>query len=94
MVLSVHASAVSARANIDELALVHIHTTVEIDVIDIDIECVATENMVVHQRAQEIVCRGNGVQIAREMQVDVRHGHYLRVTATRCTAFNAEHRSE
>ena len=37
---------------------------------------------------------GDRVEITREMEVDVLHGHDLRVPTTRCPALHAEHRAE
>ena len=50
--------------------------------------------MIVHQRAQEIVRRRNRVQIARKMQIDVRHGHHLRVAAARRAALYPKYRPQ
>ena len=60
----------------------------------VDTELVALMEMVVDYRAKEIVCRGDRVEVAREMEIDVVHRHYLRVSAACRAAFDTENRSE
>ena len=50
--------------------------------------------MVVDQRRQQIVGRGDGVEIAGEMEVHVLHRHDLRIAAAGGTALDAEVRPE
>jgi hypothetical protein len=51
-------------------------------------------NVVVDQGGQQVVRERNGGEVPGEVQVDVLHRHYLRVTAAGSTALLAEHRSE
>ena len=94
MLFALHAAAFSADHYVDKLTLVHVHTTMEIDIVDVNFERVATENVIVHERAKQVVRRGNRVQIAREMQIDFGHGYYLRVSTARRAAFDAKHGAE
>src|SRR5689334_12555167 len=50
--------------------------------------------MVVEERGAQVVCRGDGVQVAREVDVDVFHGQDLAVAATGRAAFEPEHRTQ
>ena len=50
--------------------------------------------MVVDHRAQQVVCRADGVHIAGEVQVDVLHRDDLRVAAACRAALDAEYRTE
>ena len=51
-------------------------------------------NVVVDQRGQQVVCQRNGVEVAREVQVDILHRHHLGVAATGSAPFHAEDRSQ
>ena len=50
--------------------------------------------MVVEHGGEQVVGRADGVEVAREVQVDVLHGNDLRVTAAGGTALHAEHGAE
>ena len=50
--------------------------------------------MVVYQGAEQIVGRGDGVDVAGEVKVDVLHRDDLRVAAARRAAFDAEDRAQ
>ena len=50
--------------------------------------------MVIQQRTQKVVCRRNGVHIPGKMEVDILHGHGLRIAAARGAALDAEHRAQ
>ena len=50
--------------------------------------------MVVQHSAEQVVCRGDCVHVAREVQIDVLHRQNLRVAAAGCAALDAEHRTE
>ena len=50
--------------------------------------------MIVDQRREQIVRRGNGVEIAGEMEIDVLHRYHLRITAAGGAALHAERRTE
>jgi hypothetical protein len=57
-------------------------------------ERVAPVQVVVHHRRQQVVGRGDGVEVAGEVEVDVLHRHHLRVAAARRAALHAEARAE
>ena len=50
--------------------------------------------MVVQHSGQQVIGRADGVEIAGKMEVDVLHGHHLRIAAAGCTALYAEHGAE
>ena len=50
--------------------------------------------MVVQHGAEQVVCRGDRVHVAGEVQVDVLHRHDLRIAAAGRAALDAEHRAE
>src|SRR4051812_33898336 len=60
----------------------------------IDAQLVAAEEVVVEERGAKVVGRSDGVQVAREVEVDVLHRHDLAVPATGPATLHAEHRSE
>ncbi len=47
--------------------------------------------MIVEHCRQQIIRRADRVEVAREMQVDILHGHDLRVSAACRASLNAEH---
>ena len=55
---------------------------------------VALLDVVVHHRGKQVVRGGDGVQIAREVQVNLLHRQHLRPAATCRAALHAEHRAE
>ena len=50
--------------------------------------------MVVDYSAEQVVCGSNRVHIAGEVQVDILHGHNLRIPAAGRTALDAEYRAQ
>ena len=74
--------------------VVHIHTAFKDDAARIDAKRIALLKMIVDAGAQQIVRRGDGMHIAGEMEVDILHGHGLRVSAAGRSALNAENRAE
>ena len=50
--------------------------------------------IVVEQGANHVVGRGDGVEIAREVQVDALHWQHLCVSAACCSALHAEARTQ
>ena len=61
--------------------VVHIDGAPPGDTAGVDVELVAPIDMIVDQRREQIVGGTDGVEVAGEMQVDVLHGHDLRVAA-------------
>ncbi len=47
--------------------------------------------MIVNQGREQVVGRGYGVKVTGQVEVDVFHRENLGVTASGCTAFDAEH---
>ena len=71
-------------------AVVHVHDTAPDDAPGVKAQGVAVVDVVVHERGQQVVRQGDGVEVAGEVQVDVFHGHDLGVAAACCAAFHAE----
>ena len=71
-------------------AVVHIHDAAPGDAAAVDARLVAPVDVVVDQRAEQVVRRGNGVEVAGEVQVDVLHRHDLGVAAAGSSALHAE----
>ena len=63
-------------------------------VVRIDAERVAAEEVVVQERGAKVVRRGDRVQVAREVDVDVLHRQDLAVAATGRAALEAEDGAE
>ena len=82
-----------AAERADDLAqrpVVHVHHAPPGDAAGIEVLRVAPVEMVVDQRRQQIVRRGDGVEVAGEMEVDVLHRHDLRIAAAGGAALHAE----
>ena len=80
--------------DVAEGSVVHVEAAAEIHLGGVDIQRVAAEDVVIEHGAQQVVRRRDGVQVARKVQVDLFHGHHLRVTAARSTPLDAEHGAE
>ncbi len=55
-----------------------------------NIEAVALINVVVNGRGKQVVSRSYGVDVAREVKVDILHGQNLGVSAAGGSAFDAK----
>ena len=95
-VLAGHALGAPAEAVHDmaQLAVVHVHGALPGDALGIDAEGVALLDVVVEHRREQVVGGADGVEVAREVQVDVLHGDDLGVAAARRASLDAEHRAE
>ena len=60
----------------------------------IDVQRVAAEKMVVQERGGEVVGGGDGMEVAREVDVDLLHGQDLAQAAAGGAALEAEDRAE
>ena len=70
--------------------VVHVQDAPPGDAPGIDAECVAPVDVVVDHRGEEIVRRGDGVEVAGEVEVHLLHRHDLRIAAAGRAAFDAE----
>ncbi len=88
-----HAVQASAEPDhhVAERAVVHVDGTTPRDLTRVQTERVAVVHVVVQHGGQKRVRRGDRVQVAREMEVDVRHRDDLRVPATGRASLDAEH---
>ena len=74
-------------------AVVEVDDPLPGDRADVDVELVAVVDVVVDQRGEQVVRRGEGGEVAGEVQVDVGHRHDLGVAAAGRAALHAEHRT-
>ena len=75
-------------------AVIHVDDAPPDDTTQIDLKRVAPVDVVVDHRAQQIVRRGDRVEVARKVQVHFFHRNDLRIPAPRSTALHAEVRSK
>ena len=80
--------------NLAQRPVVHVHDPTPSHTTRVDAQLIAPINMVVDQGRQQIMGRGDGVEIAGKVQVDVFHRHDLRITATRRPALHAKARPQ
>ena len=74
-------------------AVVHVHDAAPGDPPAVEAEAVAPIDVVVDQRGQQVMGRGDGVEIAGEMEVDVLHRDDLGIAAAGGAALHAERRA-
>ncbi|GJE30649.1 hypothetical protein LDDCCGHA_0818 [Methylobacterium oxalidis] len=70
--------------------VVHVDHAAPEDAPHVDVELVRPVDVVVDQRGGQRVRRGDGVEVAGEVQVDLLHRHDLRLAAARSTPLHAE----
>ena len=95
-VLPRHAVGDAAHAvdDVPELTVVHVDAAAPDDASRVDAEGVALLDVVVEHRGEEVVRRADGVEVAREVEVDVLHGDDLCVSAAGRTSLDAEDGTE
>ena len=80
--------------DVAQLAVVHVNGAFPRNLLGVDAERVALLDVVVQHRGEEVIRGANGVEVAGEVQIDVLHGHDLRVAAAGGAALDAEHGAE
>ncbi len=83
----------NAAERADDLAqraVVHVHDAAPGDAAGVDAEFVAPVDVVVDHGGQQVVRRGDGVEVTGEVQVDVFHGNDLGIAAAGRTTLHAE----
>src|SRR5690606_35922270 len=75
-------------------AVVHVEHTAPGDAAGVDLLGVAPIDVVVDQRAQQVVGAGDRVEVAGEVEVEVLHWHDLGITAAGGAALHAERRAQ
>ena len=95
-VLARHAVGDAAEAvdDLAQLAVVHVHRTLPYDAARVDAQLVALLDVVVEHGREQVVGVLDGVEVAREVQVDVFHRDDLGIAAAGRTALDAEDRAE
>ena len=86
---AVHAAAQS-HDHLTEGAVVDVEHTLPQHLAHIDAEGVAVVEVIVEGRGQEIVGGGDGVEVAREVEVDLIHGHDLGEPSARAAPLHAK----
>ena len=92
-VLARHAVGDAAQAadNAAQLAVVHVDDALPGDAARVDAKVVTLLDVVVEHRGEKVVGRADGVEVAREVQVNVLHGHHLGVATAGGAALDAKH---
>jgi hypothetical protein len=88
------ADAAQRTDDLAQRAIVHIYHMTPHHAPPVEPQFVAPVEVVVDQRREQIVGRGDGVQVAGKMQVDIFHRHDLGVAAARRAALHAECRPQ
>ena len=83
-----------AHNNITQGTVIHIHNAGEDNAARVNFQRIALLHMVVNHRAQQVVCRTDGVDVTGEMQVDILHWDNLCIAAACSTALDAEYRTQ
>ncbi len=83
--------AAQAAHDVAQLAVVHVNHALPGDAAHVDAQLVAVVDMGVEQRGKQVVGRADGMEVAREVQVDLLHGDHLGVPAAGSAALDAEH---
>ena len=95
-VLARGAVGLAAQAVDDEakLAVVHVDHALPGDAARVDAQGVALLDMVVKHGCEQVVRRADGMEVTREVQVDVFHGDDLGVAAAGSAALHTENRAQ
>ena len=80
--------------DVAESAVVSVGNACEKDPARVDRKLVALLEMVIYHSREKIVSRGDSVEVAREMKVDVLHRNSLSVSAACRTALNTKYRTK
>ena len=92
-VLAGHTVGFAAEAvdDVAQLSVVHVDHALPSDLAHIDAELIAVVDMGVKHCRQKIVRSADGVEVAREVQINIFHGNDLGISAARSSALDAEH---
>ena len=83
-----------AGDDVAQATVVYVQDALPLDFLQTETSMAILIKMVVEQRGNHVVRRGNGVEIAREVEVDVLHWEDLCVSAARSATLHAETRAE
>ena len=76
--------------NIAQHSVIHIHTALPHNLSAVDLQFISLLNMVVQKGSKKVVGGRNRMKIAGKMQVQLFHGHHLRIAASCGAAFDTE----
>ena len=82
--------AAEADNDVTQGAIIEVEHALPRDAAHVDVECITLLDVVVDDSREQVVRRRDGVEVAREVQVDVLHRHDLRVAAAGSTALEAK----
>ncbi len=83
-----------ARDDVPQVPVVHVHAASPRDRERVETRGIAVMEVRIDQCREQVVRRGDGMEVAGEMQIEVLHRDDLRVAATRCAALHAEDGAE
>jgi hypothetical protein len=87
-------AAAEAGDDVPEVSVVHVHAPAPGDRQRVEPGLVSVVQVRVDHRGKEVVRRGDRMQVAREVEVEVLHRDDLGVAPSRSPALHAEHRAE
>ena len=92
MILSDKAVCLVAKSyhNITKDSVIHVLTALPHDLPGIDVQIIALLDMIVQQRSQQVVGRGDGMKITGKMQIQFIHRHYLCIAAAGSSTFDTK----
>ncbi len=82
--------AAQAIHDVPELAVVHIYDPLPGDAAHIYVQLIAILDMSIQHSRQKVIGCSDGMEVAREMQVDILHGDHLGIAASRRSPLDAE----
>src|SRR5699024_5761184 len=80
--------------DVAQVPIVHVQDAFDAHGARVDAQLIAVVDVVIHQCAQQVVCRGDSVEVPGEVEVDAFHRDHLSVTATGGPTFHAKDRSQ
>ena len=87
------AGTTQTAGDLPQSAIIHVDHALPAHAAYVYAELVTVVDVIVDERGEQIVGQGDRAEIAREMQVDVLHGHDLRIAAARRAPLEAKHRT-
>jgi hypothetical protein len=81
-----------AKDDVAQRSVVDVEHPAPGDVVEVQPELVALVQVIVDHRRELVVCRGDGVHVAGEVQIELLHRHHLRMTPTGGPALDAQRR--
>ncbi len=80
--------------DVAQRAVIHVHHTPPVDPAGINTQVVAPVNVVIQHGREQIIGRANGMEVAGKVQINIFHGHDLRITAASGATFHTKARAQ